>query len=119
MSELIDRKVLLDELWKQRRNYQMMDDTHTADKIMHGLYRAEQVVKEAPTVAVPRWVRCDSFVLPKPGQLCLVYDEDGYMSVATYTGDKYFPTAYGFHVDGEEVTDITHWMPIEPPKEDA
>ena len=60
--------------------------------------------------------KCEK-VEPKRGQVCLVYDEDGYMSVATYTGDKYFPTAYGFHVNGEEVTDITHWMPIEPPKE--
>ena len=31
-----------------------MDDTQTADKIMHGLYRAEQALKDAPTIdAVP------------------------------------------------------------------
>ena len=54
MSDLIDREALLDELWKQRRNYQLMDDTQTADKIMHGLYRAEQALKDAPTIdAVP------------------------------------------------------------------
>lgn len=54
MSNLIDRQALLDEIWKMRMNYQMMDDTHTADKIMHGLYRAEQAVKEVPTIdAVP------------------------------------------------------------------
>ena len=29
-----------------------IDDTHTADKIMHGLYRAEQALKEAPTLDV-------------------------------------------------------------------
>lgn len=38
------------EFWKMRSNYQMMDDTQTADKIMHGLYRAEQIVKEAKTI---------------------------------------------------------------------
>ena len=79
---------------------------------------AQRILEEAPTVPpAPRWVRCED-ELPKPGQVCLVYDEDGYMNVATYTGDKYFPTAYGFHVNGEEVTDITNWMPIEPPREE-
>jgi len=51
---LIDADAYAAELWKMRQNYQMLDDTQTADKIMHGLYRAEQALKEAPTVdAVP------------------------------------------------------------------
>lgn len=48
----IDADVYENEIWKLRRNYQLMDDTHTADKIMHGLYRAEQALKEAPTLEV-------------------------------------------------------------------
>ena len=48
----IDADVYENEIWKLRRNYQLMDDTHTADKIMHGLYRAEQALKEAPTLDV-------------------------------------------------------------------
>lgn len=50
----IDADAYAAELWKMRQNYQMLDDTHTADKIMHGLYRAEQALKDAPTIdAVP------------------------------------------------------------------
>lgn len=48
----IDADVYENEIWKLCRNYQLMDDTHTADKIMHGLYRAEQALKEAPTLDV-------------------------------------------------------------------
>ena len=46
----------------------------------------------------------------------LVY-ADGYLRVADYTCDKYFPTCYSFHVNGEEETGVTHWMSIEAPKE--
>lgn len=60
MARLIDANAYAAELWKLRENYQMLDDTHTADKIMHGIFRAEQVLKEQPAVdAVPvrhgRW----------------------------------------------------------------
>lgn len=51
---LIDADAYATELWKMRQNYQLLDDTQTADKIMHGLYRAEQALKDAPTIdAVP------------------------------------------------------------------
>jgi hypothetical protein len=51
---LIDADAYAADLWKLRENYQMLDDTHTADKIMHGIFRAEQALKEQPTVdAVP------------------------------------------------------------------
>ena len=58
----IDADVYENEIWKLRRNYQLMDDTHTADKIMHGLYRAEQALKDAPTLDVRpvvhgHWIR--------------------------------------------------------------
>ena len=46
----VDADALESELWKMRMNYQMMDDTQTADKIMWGLYRAEQALKSAPTI---------------------------------------------------------------------
>ena len=36
----------------------MLDDTHTADKIMHGIFRAEQTLKEMPTVDAVPGVRC-------------------------------------------------------------
>lgn len=51
---IIDADAYAAELWKLRENYQMLDDTHTADKIMHGIFRAEQTLKEQSTVdAVP------------------------------------------------------------------
>lgn len=51
---LIDADAYAAELWEMRQNYQMLDDTQTADKIMYGLYRAEQALKDAPTIdAVP------------------------------------------------------------------
>ena len=49
-GRLIDADALIKELWWQRRNYQMLDDTQTVDKIMHGLFRAEQLVNDAPTI---------------------------------------------------------------------
>lgn len=56
---LIDADAYAAELWAMRQNYQMLDDTHTADKIMHGLYRAEQALKEAPTIDAVPVVRCE------------------------------------------------------------
>ena len=55
---LIDADAYADDIWKMRRNYQLMDDTQTADKIMHGLYRAEQALKDAPTIDAVPVVRC-------------------------------------------------------------
>lgn len=110
MSELIDREAAI------RKIEPWLYSEGRGESELNILRAVIAELKSLP--AAPRWVRCEER-LPKPGQVCLVYDEDGYMNVATYTGDKYFPTAYGFHVNGEEVTDITHWMPIEPPKEDA
>jgi hypothetical protein len=49
-GRLIDADALTAELWKQRRNYQLLDNTQTADKIMHGLYRAEQIIGDMPTI---------------------------------------------------------------------
>ncbi len=48
----IDADAYAAELWKLRENYQMLDDTYTADRIMHGIYRAEQALKEQPTLDV-------------------------------------------------------------------
>lgn len=72
----------------------------------------------------PRWVRVEDG-LPKPIHPSdphyvpyLICDSLGYMYVADYTYGKY-STAYSFHVDGEEVTDVIYWMPIEPPGEEV
>ena len=49
-GRLIDADSLEAELWKMRAQYQMLDDTQTADQMMHGLYRAEQLLKGASTI---------------------------------------------------------------------
>lgn len=120
MSELIDRQALLDEIWKMRMNYQMMDDTHTADKIMHGLYRAKQAVKEAPTITASPWHRVED-ELPEIGKSVLVFDS-GYYWLATRTDDEVWQgRRYWKNTDGEwdRIENDMYWMPIEPPKEDA
>ncbi len=48
-------------------------------------------------------------------RLYLVMDSCGYLHVADYTYDKYFPSCYSFHVNGEDITDVTYWMRIDPP----
>ena len=114
MIELIDRQALLGKLWKQRQNYQMMDDTHTADKIMHGLYRAEQVVKDAPIIPAPRWVRCEE-EMPKDGEWVLVWGDGFHVPVEVFR-------EHGAWLDSqfEKFTGVTHWMQLpEPPQEDA
>ena len=42
-----------ENLWKLRVN-----DTHTDEKIMHGIFQAKQVLKEQPTVDAVPVVRC-------------------------------------------------------------
>lgn len=43
-NEYIKKQDILDEFWRIRRRVQMMDDSQTADKILTGLYYAEQAV---------------------------------------------------------------------------
>lgn len=52
MSRYKDADLLEKRIWELRRQYQLMDDTQTADVIMHGLYRVEQVLDDIPTVDV-------------------------------------------------------------------
>ena len=52
MNDLISRQAAIDALWKLRRGQQMLDDTQTADKVMKGIFLAEQMIKELPTVDI-------------------------------------------------------------------
>ena len=52
MSRYKDADLLEKRIWELRRQYQLMDDTQTADVIMYGLYRVEQVLDEMPTADV-------------------------------------------------------------------
>lgn len=112
---LIDADAYAAELWKLRANYQMLDDTHTADKIMHGIFRAEQALKEQPTVAASPWHRVEE--PPK---------EDGKYVALNVKANWWYEASYENGV--WKAVDLfnqrwvlihpTHWMPIEPPKEE-
>ena len=43
-----DKHVVLDVIWDLRRRLQLLDDTHTADKILHGVYLAEREIENIP-----------------------------------------------------------------------
>lgn len=63
------------------------------------------------------WIKC-SERLPEaihpssPHYRTYLIWADGYLYVADYTYDKHFQTCYSFHVNGEEMTGVTHWMPL-------
>ena len=52
MSRYKDADLLEKRIWELRRQYQLMDDTQTADVIMHGIYRVEQALDDIPTADV-------------------------------------------------------------------
>ena len=106
MSKLIDREALLDECLN---HYEVgnIEQNCTMDWIC-------KTVRNFP--AAPRWVRCEER-LPEPIEDLLLYDEHGHFHVgyiSNYRGYTEFIDYDGNHLNG-----VTHWMPIEPPKEDA
>lgn len=102
MSDLIRRQAAIDSLYPIRCNLQMMDDTYTADKVMHGLWLAENAIKQLPS-AEPRWIpvrerlpRCFEPVLT-----CV--DGRIYVDVRERTGWRF------------RVTEYDAWMPLPQP----
>lgn len=59
-TDCISRQAAIDDFYHIKCNLQMMDDTHTADKMMHGLHLAENAVKLLPSAQperkVGKWV---------------------------------------------------------------
>lgn len=49
MSDLIDRQAILKRIEKIRQGVQMMDDTHRASIIMHGMNLCEEAVMYQPS----------------------------------------------------------------------
>ena len=61
MTDLISRQAALDVLWRLHILQQMQDDTHSADKVMLGIYLSKKRIEELPYVdAVPvrrgKWI---------------------------------------------------------------
>ena len=79
-------------------------------------YEVKDLINKQPTIPAPRWVRCEERLPEKNG---------AYLVFIGY-GDNWiwFKDIYK---DGKFIADtcalngakVTHWMPIEPPKEDA
>ena len=114
MSELIRREDAINAVEMFFKDAYIEDsDVHCTDM--------EYEINHIP--AASPWHRVED-ELPEPihptdprYKAYLICDSLGYMHVADYTYSKHFPTCYSFHVNGEEVTDVKYWMPIEPPKE--
>ena len=74
-------------------------------------------LRDAPTVEpAPPWHRVEG-ELPHENTNVLFYDEKGYFHdgiMSRFRGYTEF-----IDVDGNTLHGITHWMPIEPPQEDA
>ena len=72
MSDLIDREKALDKIWEARRSQQVLDNTQVADLVMHGLYIAESIIEELPSVQ-PRkgkWIYGEHDVAMCDGYRC-------------------------------------------------
>ena len=93
-------------------------DSCSVDEILHDAADAiEELISR-----VPKWIsvkeKLPTPIHPSsPDYKAYLIVADGDMYIADYTYDKYFETCYSFHVDGEEMTGVTHWCKIpEPPK---
>ena len=56
-NDTVNRKQAIDAFYPIRCKLQMMDDTQTADKMLHGLWLAEKAIKALPS-AQPEIIRC-------------------------------------------------------------
>ena len=76
---------------------------------LDGYYKGCQDTQKA----APRWVRCDER-LPDTPRMVIAYVDQWHIFAAYHSSRGEWKQADGFTVIG-----VTHWMPIEPPKEDA
>ena len=109
---------LIDEDFVKRRMHETMD--------YQDLYlpvHFEMCMRDAPTIAAPRWVRCEEEPPKEEYRTYLVYTDTGYMCSCRWTNNMYGlgeSDRWGWSIaDVPQFQKVTHWMPIEPPKEDA
>ena len=75
-------------------------------------YVSKEQIAKAPTIpASPRWVRCED-ELPKENGWYLTIDEFGDCNACEWDN-----TLKWSGITKYEATLLTHWMPIEPPRE--
>ena len=81
-----------------------------------------QDIANAPTIPAPRWVRCEERLPDDTFKQVLITDGTHFglaycLDLGVY-GVKWRKTNW-MSIGGLFRGKITHWMPIEPPKEDA
>ena len=103
MSELIDREAAIKATWQE--------PSYTAP--MNVLTEVRDRIKAIP--AAMRWVRVED-ELPYKNTNVLLYDEHGYYHNGIMSRFRGYTEFIDY--DGNTLHGITHWMPIEPPKED-
>ena len=115
MSELIDRERFSADMrdfqnrvgiWRDEA-----EDTETrtrADAALATIIETKLILDKQPTIPAPRWHRVEEE--PIEYQRCMVYSsETGQMVSGVWT-------EFWWMIPGP-IGKLTHWMPIEPPKE--
>ena len=108
---------------RKERNMRLID----ADALMpNAEYKGKndfvsaQDIANAGTIPAPRWVRCEER-LPEKGKWVLAistFEKVTLYNIATVdAGGTWWTTSPKDIM--REIYCVTHWMPIEPPKEDA
>ena len=100
MSDLIDREALKPKI-------------HYTDDYYETPYVEWDDILEQPTIPAPRWVRCEEDK-PKERDYYFAFTADAEAFVG-----EYIPSVDQWWKDDYLILTVTHWMPIEPPKEDA
>ena len=118
MSDLISRKKALQDAQTIRRNLQMLDNTQTADKMLHGLRLLESVIEKLPPE--PRWIPCSERLPGKDGSFyVLCCDKYGEIMIGYVFECDDGETPYSAESEHEYMYDCVAWMPLpEPWKEE-
>lgn len=75
MNDTVYRQQAINAFYLIRCELQMMDDTQTADKVMHGLWLAEKAIKALPS-AQPEIIRCGECKYLMPDGRCYEFADD-------------------------------------------
>ena len=104
MSDLIDRQEL--------KYYVSSLSTHPLNE--WDTWGVLAAIDKQPTVAASQWHRVEER-LPDDSRDVIIFTA----SRITGVGSFIRPNWYQWYSGGGLPVDVTHWMPIEPPKEDA
>ena len=125
MSELIDRERFSADMrdfqnrvgiWRDEA-----EDTETrtrADAALATIIETKLILDKQPTIAAPRWVRCEDDKPKKNGRYIVFDNKNGVYSAEFRKGR--LRSEWTDEDEGWCNFRVTHWMPLpEPPKEDA